>query len=1003
MNSKEASSKTKSNLKIRSAIILIVALVFFDLSMIGEPLLMINATEPSPLFHVHMIAPINNFYRMQLAHRMERELESIGISCDLDLINWGMMGPRCYYDEAGTYLEGGYDISLLGMSLGTPTSHPVNNLLAVYHTDAVPPNGYNIMMWSNRSTEFNDYRASEASDLIDAINKELDLTVARQQLLDWQEIHYDVMPKILTYHQYNVHAISTGLYGYDPTRYPIASAEDHWLTTYYTGITGKVVLGTSDFGTRFYDFLQKSIYDQYAAAPVQDALVGNTPSSEMVIPIGVDREAWMKEHYHDIYGTSGYLERYPRIASEMGTYDSSGTQYTVTIRDDVYWHDGHQVDAWDVAFGFQAELQPDAGSTSYSALKSEFGTDDKPNKHGNYSFTVTDEDSDGFYEQIMFNLQAINAPFVLDNLGISIKPEHILGDPVDHGYDAAGDFDVSQWQVQPKDWVTHSMNTANPQDEGGYKGPIGCGSLVFYNRDPSSKVVTLKKFDGIRWDDAAEDWVTDANLKHYLAADGLLDNMPDEYTIVAGDMNSIVADCKEGDVNLIDPQFSLTPIFTELQEHEKITEVLGTQSGWQALYMNPKFTTSTELGSTDKPFKRKGVRHAISHIIPREEIVNEVLGGLGKPAYTPLSHVSWAAISEAEFLAYKKSVKATDGSELEASETTAWDSYDRQLALDWLESEGYDVSTWRTYTPPDPPSWLTNDAQQWDSRIRSGTTLSFKVDELIDENGYNVWYWEKAGVTLARNTIINITWINDPPKDEVLGITGPLTYDIELSIGDLKLDSTLSKLFGWFILPLVTTDGFGELESGIRAAERFFSYTFRFLDTAYENDYCFVIEDDPTFHNTGPAASPDSILKSYVLTYNPSVEEREERVFNITYNAQSGILDHLIFTNTQGGHPSSGKIDTNLVQGLSQLEISFSDIYVPPTPPGETSELTSSEKPETTLYTSSEKTTSETSESEPIEESSREIPAITPSWTISLILTALLAIQIIWRKKRRMK
>ncbi|UCG04046.1 MAG: hypothetical protein JSW11_08670 [Candidatus Heimdallarchaeota archaeon] len=678
-------------MKSKKTLFKILTLIF-AFALLGNIAIMVTAQdELEPFFSCHLLAPTNNPVRMQYAQLLETEFAKIGVDVELDLVAWSAMGPRCYYDEAGTYLEGGYDICCMGMSVGTPASHPGNSMLAIYHVDAVPPFGYNVAMWSNRSKDYNDYLASEGSDLIDALNKELDLGEAKKQLVEWQKVHYDAMPQTYVIVQSEVHAVSTGLYGYDPTGYPMTSAEDHWFTDDYVGTAGKVVLGSSDSGTRFYDFLGKSVYDQYVAGPIQDALVGNTPSSEMIIPTDVDREEWMQEHYHDIYGTSGYLERYPRIATAMGTYSTDGLQYTIEIRDDVYWHDGHLLDGWDIAFGFQAELQPDAGSSSYSTLKTEFGTDDKANKHGNYSFTVTDEDDDDFYETIEFNFNQIYAPFVLADLGTSAKPEHILGDPDTHGFDAAGDFDVSLWQVQPANWVTHSMNTGNSADEGGYKGPIGCGSLVFYNRDPTSKVVTLKKFDGIRWDDATGEWVDDANLQHYLAADGLLDDMPDEYTMVEGDMNSIVADCKEGSVNLIDPQFTMAPILAELQDHAKITAILSTESGWQCLYFNPKYEDADGVHH----LKKKGVRHGISHAIPREDIVEYLLAGQGVPGYTAVPITNWGACSPADLLEFKKTITATDGSKPEADATTHYDSYDLELALDWFETEGYEVQPFR--------------------------------------------------------------------------------------------------------------------------------------------------------------------------------------------------------------------------------------------------------------------------------------------------------------------
>ena len=665
--------------------------------------------ELIPFFSLHLLAPTNNPLRMQYAQLLEAEFAKIGVDVELDLVAWPAIGPRCYYDEAGTYLEGGYDMCCLSYSYGatlfsiSPVIQPGYGFSDRFHRNSIPPFGYNIAMWSNISTDYLTDRASEQSELIEKIYQEVSQVEARKMCVEWQKIFYDVSPILIVLNEMDFHAVSTGLYGYDPIGYPIASAEDQWLTGDYTGTAGKIVLGTSDTGTRFFDFLGKSVYDQYIAGPVQDALVGNTPSREMIIPPDVDRATWMNEHYHDVYGTSGYLECYPRIAIAMGTYSADGLQYTIEIRDDVYWHDGHRVDGWDVAFGFQAELQPDARSSQYGVLKSVFGTDDKANKHGNYSFTITDEDNDDFYETIVFNFNQIWTPFVPTNLGTSVKPEHILGDPDTHGFDAAGDFDVSLWQVHPVDWVTHSMNTANPDDEGGYKGPIGCGSLVFYNRDPTSKVVTLKKFDGWMWDNTTKAWVENITNRHFLAKDGRLEHMPETFTIAPKTEVTAFTEIKKGEVNLIDPWLIEKTSLAEIHADPTITAVLTAAFSWQGLFFNPKYVDATGTHH----LKKKGVRHGISHAIPREDIIENLLHGLGAPGYTPFAIQSWATINPEDLLQYKKTVVATDGSRPEEMERTHFDSYNLSLALDWFETEGYDVQPYReVLNRPSAPSFI---------------------------------------------------------------------------------------------------------------------------------------------------------------------------------------------------------------------------------------------------------------------------------------------------------
>ncbi len=383
---------------------------------------------------------------------------------------------------------------------------------------------------------------------------------------------------------------------------------------------------------------------------------------------------------------------YPRIAESMGTWASNGLSYDMDVRENVYFHDGEKVDAWDVAFSFQAPIIPDIGASQYSNLLKPFSLDDKTAKHGNYSFTVTDENNDGFFEHIKFNLNQALTSFETNNLGAFLLPEHVLGDPVDHGFNATSHFSPNdKWFVKPADWQYHSTTTGRKTDPGGYAGPIGCGSMIFKEYDSTTGTISLQKFKDIMWGNTTSQWVSAPGISHWNI--GNLDSMPVTAKVILARMEPAIADMKTGGVNIMDPQFTMANILDELQTEASIQPVLSPENDWQAMYFNPKFEQDGVYH-----LQKKGVCHAISHIVPREDINTYLMKGLGFPAYTPIPVNSWAAIPETELLEFKNALQATDNSTPEANVVTAYDEYSIDKAFDWLDTEGYNTTEWRKYT-----------------------------------------------------------------------------------------------------------------------------------------------------------------------------------------------------------------------------------------------------------------------------------------------------------------
>lgn len=907
-----------------------------------------------PLFHAQILVPTGNPVRMQYAHRVARELESVGISCDVNIASWRTVEPRLWTQETGQWTDNGYDIVFVGYAWGWHGDHRGKGLQQYFR--GIPPfPGLNIMYWSSKSTDYLTYGASESESFIQQINTKLDLNDYKECMYEWQKLWYDVLPNVLIYTPYtNLYPVSTGLYGFDPALYasPIAWStisssswlENLWTDSSYTGSEDHVVFATSlpfeDFNTLLEDY--NRVFMDSVAAPVMDVLVGKTPSKQLLLPPGIDRDSWMLSNYD----TTESFKLYPRVANSLGSYSGDGLQYRITTRDDVYWHDGQRLDAWDVAFSYQALLLPDIPHSFSKDVRAIFGADDKVNQSGLYAFVVEDTDADGFYESLTFHLTNQAVDFETSYLGFHLFPEHILGDPSNHGFNTSDYLDPNNtWLVPPSEWVHHSFNTGNPNDPGGLNGPIGCGSMIFKEYSSSTGRISMEKFANIQWDHISRKWVANDSNDHYFIKDGKLNKILHTVEINEMPLDDAIEELKAGNVNILDYEnYLLAPKYSELKTESTIQIGYDPGSTWQALFVNPKFTTTTQLGVNDRPFNRKGVRHAISHVIPRLEIINKLENGLGTVVHTPIPLNSWAVLPADEMLSNKQMIMASDSSYLEADATTAWDTYDRQLALDWLESEGYDVTVWRNWEPRAPPEWVTGEPQQWYSKIKKGIILNFKITSVKDIDGTDSWFWEAANVTLHEDDIIRITWNSNPVTDESVGLAGPISYPISVSIGGKTLDAAHAQQFGWFILPLVTTDGFGDRESGIRAAERFFYNNFYLVNgprvrdrgpTSSKDEWNLFVHGDPTLYETGQSAIPGkNEIHASIVTHDDTWESIlaiEDHVFNLTYNANSGILKKLIFTNTEGHDPSSGTINSFIVQGLKKLEITGPNTTPPQT------------------------------------------------------------------------
>jgi ABC-type transport system substrate-binding protein len=327
----------------------------------------------------------------------------------------------------------------------------------------------------------------------------------------------------------------------------------------------------------------------------------------------------------------------PELATSWSVADDDMT-WTVNLRQGVKWHDGTEFTAEDVKFTYTAAMAKELAS-QYGAFVAEIiGSSDNIEIVNDY--------------QLIFHLPVPYAYFVSSLIGSNtyglMLPKHILED------------------VPYDEWRTHTFSTGEGSYEAanGYTayGPVGCGPYWYMAYDPVTFTNYLRK--------TADYWNADA-----LNAAGLFEI--EEYRVVFIEgSDAAITSLRQGDVDVLDSQYHL---------ETKVESLLAPWGDWvryeafgvQELGINMEHPilgtgVDTPLGIED-PSKAaeaaRYVRQAISHLIPREDIVDTILDGFGTPGVTNTICTLTAG--------YDPSLEAR--------------AYDVELAKSLLAAAGYDT------------------------------------------------------------------------------------------------------------------------------------------------------------------------------------------------------------------------------------------------------------------------------------------------------------------------
>ena len=379
---------------------------------------------------------------------------------------------------------------------------------------------------------------------------------------------------------------------------------------------------------------------QLAPSTTQDTIVvaqtGPCPSEGMMDLVSTSY--YDLTVYGNVYDPLAYRENLETFAMVPGLatsweVDADQKTWTVNLRQGATFHDGVEFTADDVVFTYTAAMDEDLASQLGGFLTQIIGSPSNIEKVDDYT--------------VKFNLPEPYAYFPEVILGVFMLPKHVLED------------------IPYEDWRSHTFNTG----EGSYTangktfyGPIGTGPFWYAGYDPTTSTNALTRYDDY-WNAQA---LTDAG------GFGIYNVV----VVFIEDSDPAITALKNGEVDVLDSQYHLQTKLDSIQEPwgKYVTyDAFGVQEmGVNMLHPILGTGVDTPLGQQDPSRAAEAaryVRQALSHLIPRQDIIDTILAGYGAPGVT-------TAITK---------VTAGYDSSLEPY------SYDLQMAKSLLAAAGYDT------------------------------------------------------------------------------------------------------------------------------------------------------------------------------------------------------------------------------------------------------------------------------------------------------------------------
>ncbi len=289
----------------------------------------------------------------------------------------------------------------------------------------------------------------------------------------------------------------------------------------------------------------------------------------------------------------------PALA-ESYTMSEDGKKWVVKLRQGVKWHSGEEFTANDVKFTWDVLMNKAYGSPFQSSVEDIFKSNSAYKVTGKHEITVElPEYTMLFLDWLMSSMQ--------------IMPEHAYKDIApDKLRGHAANTWLGTYQVKTSDGKTYTA-----------RGSIGTGPWVAAGFDPQRKAYKYTKNEAY-WKK------TPGNVKTF-------------YVVNIQGTDSVLSALKAGEIDAHDPMYDIGSLVSTIDKSWGKVQSFDSYK-WQHICYNlrhPVFGTGvdTPLGKQDPSRAAEAaayIRKAISHAMPREQIIKEIAAGYGKPGTVPM-------------------------------------------------------------------------------------------------------------------------------------------------------------------------------------------------------------------------------------------------------------------------------------------------------------------------------------------------------------------------------
>ena len=598
-----------------------LGLLTFMLTFSSIPIPVATAAS-QPLFSMTLEAPTNNPTRRQIASIIQNSFSSAGISTNLIFVSFTQLlafllgcSNGC---PAKSFSQGGWDAGFVGNGGGTVLPDFGTQNVMFYKNEGandIPPVGSNYYFWKN--TTFNQ--------LADQYGSTFDKTVALGIAQKMVQIAAQERPGIITYYPVNV-------YAYSPSFKPWGTANavtsttvgldwQHWKTPADAAINVGST-GPLDAVNSLPTAAQNSFYDRLIYGSIQ----AGTGTEEA-----------------DSRGAGVYFNA---LATSI-TSSSDHLTWTETVKPHNF-QDGVAVTADDYIFTAMSQLRLDVGWVALGTITTQLGINDQFNfLNGTSRYVVngtyfTTKPSGFTATSVWTSVDKNTFKFTMPVAYVFADPLVTLVSPLPmHIYEKVpaktwsssflSGFDAQGALTNKPTTVTWS--TATYGGNGSYAhvfGPVGDGAYMYRGYDSVSQTGTLTRFDGY-WNATGLQALGQFTVKTV-------------HVVHVQEKQAAIAGLANGQLNYLDSNynFNANDVNSMTALGAYVAKVQDPANGWQEMVLNDQAPiwgtgTGTPLGTQNPAqagFAARMVRKALSYLVPRQYIVDNLLLGLAAPGIT---------------------------------------------------------------------------------------------------------------------------------------------------------------------------------------------------------------------------------------------------------------------------------------------------------------------------------------------------------------------------------